>query len=205
MHEAIVIKVGGSLLTLNHLPEIIQSVLAQRPQAAPLFVIGGGAAADIVRDWDRIHHLGPAASHWLALTAMKVNEALFLQLLPELREVRSARQFEQAVSDGRPALLCADCFVRWGTANQHPLTESWDVTSDSIAAWTARILNAGELVLMKSVDVPHHLSATEAAEQSLVDLAFPTFAREIPHVSWVNARVGCATIRTWLARGGGRS
>ena len=39
----------------------IRAVLAQRMQHAALLVAGGGAAADIVRDWDRQHRLGLVA------------------------------------------------------------------------------------------------------------------------------------------------
>jgi len=193
-----VLKVGGSLLDLPELPGVVHRVLAQRPLASPLVVVGGGAAADVVREWDRVHQLGPAASHWLALAAMKLNEALFQQLMPEFRLVRSPRQFEQAQADGRPALLCADCFVRWGMSNHYPLAESWDVTSDTIAAWTARILKAQELVLVKSVDAPMHLSASEAAENGVVDTAFAPLVSGLPVVSWVNARLETSAIVPWL-------
>lgn len=198
--RAVVYKIGGSLLTLPRLAEIIHSILAQRPGTAPLLVVGGGGAADLVREWDRIHHLGPSASHWLALSAMQLNEALLQQLLPGLRLVRSPRQFEQARADQQAALFCAECFVRWGTARGNPLPESWDVTSDSIAAWAAQCVQADELVLIKSVDCPEHASPVEASTQELVDLAFPSFVAGIAQVGWVNARAEQVLIKPWLSR-----
>ena len=68
----VIYKVGGSLLELPDLPRRLQDVV--RPDVCPLFVIGGGRTADLVREWDRLHQLGEERSHGLALKAMQLNE-----------------------------------------------------------------------------------------------------------------------------------
>ena len=56
----------------------------------------------------------------------------------------------------------------------HPrLPRSWDVTSDSIAAWAAIQLHATELILLKSCRVPI-TNIEELANLGIVDAHLPT-------------------------------
>jgi aspartokinase-like uncharacterized kinase len=193
-----VFKIGGSLLDLPELPAVIRQVLAQRAQQAALLVVGGGAAARIVRDWDRLHGLGEETSHELALAAMDLNAALLSRLVPGLREVRSVHQVRAAANDNVVGLLCADCFIKSAQANGHaPLEHSWRITSDSIAAWTARVLAPVELVLLKSIPLPDNISLADAARDGLVDEAFPEIAAPLPAIGWVNARADRPVIEKW--------
>jgi hypothetical protein len=69
------------------------------------------------------------------------------------------------------------------------LPASWDVTSDSIAARIARLLNARELVLLKSCLPPEQAATTEFRAQSdYVDRGFRRFAAELPRIRFVNLR-----------------
>ncbi|MGQ0637469.1 MAG: amino acid kinase family protein [Planctomycetaceae bacterium] len=210
----VVYKLGGSLLDLPDLGEILRQVMAQRQVSAGLIVVGGGAAADAVRTWDRVHHLGDERAHRLALRAMALNERLIHELLPESRLVRSPRQVRAAAAESAIGVLCADCFYRWAETNavgrvaDPPASPSgsatrttflpcsWKVTSDSIAAWVAAILQAHELVLLKSVDMPGE-SVAESARRGLVDEHFPTVAAHLARISWLNARVHPPVIRLW--------
>lgn len=194
----VVFKLGGSLLERPGLAALLRAILAQRENSGALLVVGGGRTADLVRDWDRNHTLGDEVAHWLALDAMRLNEQLVQILLPEARPVRSAQQVAAALADRAPALLCADCFVRWGESAGYPsLPRSWKTTSDSIAAWTAELLTASELVLIKSVSLPASLSPDEAAAEQLVDPVFPAIAKRLPRISWVNGRADSPRIEPW--------
>lgn len=180
-------KVGGSLLETPGLVDLVQDEMRRRPESAALVVVGGGLAADAVRRWDVAHGLGDERSHWLALEAMRLNEALLQELWPGLREVRSASQALAAANDGVVGLLCSSCFCRWAEAAGWPaLPHTWGVTSDSIAAWAATILDA-ELVLFKSVDLLHGCRFEDAARQGLVDEHFPHVAKNVRRIGWVNA------------------
>ena len=191
-------KIGGSLLDLPELPAVVREVLAQRTQNAALLLAGGGAAANLVRDWDRRHSLGDDTAHELALAAMNLSAALLSRLVPGLREVRSVHQVRAAVDDDVVGLLCADCFIKSAQAQGHrPLEHSWRITSDSIAAWTAGILAPAELVLLKSVSLPRGISLYEAAREGLVDECFPEFAAALPAIGWVNARAAEPVIERW--------
>lgn len=200
--RVVVFKLGGSLLDLPDLTGRISQVLSLRPDARPVLVIGGGAAANVVRAWDAQHRLGDDTAHELALLAMGLNEQFLEHVLPRSRLVRSARQFEMAAGEGALSILCAHCFLKWGESVGHaPLPHSWEVTSDSIAAWSARVLRADELVLMKSVPCPAGMSADEAARAGLVDACFAGIASEIPLVGWCAARDATPTIVPWLKDG----
>ena len=69
----VVIKVGGSLFDWPGLPAALTRYLDARRSEARLAVIaGGGPAADIVRNLDRVHGLGEELSHQLALHALQL-------------------------------------------------------------------------------------------------------------------------------------
>jgi aspartokinase-like uncharacterized kinase len=192
-----VFKIGGSLFDFPELPEVIEQILAQRRESAALLLAGGGAAADVVRDWDRVHQFGEAAAHELALEAMDLAASLLARFFPDARLVRSEQQARTAANDGVLAILCASCFLKAAEAQGHaPLEHSWRVTSDSIAAWTARVL-AAELVLVKSVPVPHAMTIAAAADAGLVDERMHAFAANLPTIGWVNARAAHPMIEIW--------
>lgn len=186
----ILFKLGGSLLDQTGLLERIRVFAALRAESIPVFLVGGGAAADMVREWDRTQGLGDDVAHDLALEAMGLNEQLLLKLMPELRLVRSLSQLEMAEKEKRPTLICAACFCRWGeqTTGQR-LPRTWDLTSDSIAAWLAGLIEAEELVLLKSVEWIAGTTWDEAAERGWVDPCFPEFLPRDIKVSWGNGRV----------------
>lgn len=193
-----VCKLGGSLLDWSGLPGALPWLEQQWHGQSLVLVVGGGKTADLVRQWDRQVHLGEERAHWLALESLGLNESLALALWPRLRLSRNRAQVEAAHRDGVPALICANCFVRWGERQSFPpLPHTWQVTTDSIAAWVATVLEACELVLAKSVDLPPGCSVAEAAAQGLVDEYFPQLAGGLPRLSWVNLRSGAPTPVVW--------
>ena len=93
-------------------------------------VPGGGSFADEVRRADRRFALGDSAAHWMAILAMDQYAYLLAQLAPGAALVRSRRE----LAPGRLNVLAPSAWLR----RADPLPHSWDVTSDSIAAWVAR-------------------------------------------------------------------
>ena len=195
----VVYKLGGSLLSCVDLAARLRAVFQQRPGDRSLIVVGGGAAADIVRDWSRIHALPEDAMHWLALRSMSLNRLLVRHLLPEAREVSSRAAAESLWSEGnRPLLLDVEACLREAeTRDRSPLPHCWDVTSDSIAASIAARWNADELVLLKSTSLPADLTLDEAIRLELVDPFFRHLVDETPRVSWCNLREAAASIVSW--------
>lgn len=200
--RVVVFKVGGSLLDRSGLATCLRELAEQRSDSVPLLTVGGGGAADLVRQWQPLHGLSDEQAHWLAIDAVGFNETLLQNLLPELRLVRSGSQLAAAGRENAWPLVCAPCFLRWGEAQGfEPLPRSWDVTSDSIAAWIARIMGADELILLKSRPLESKTSADSAVFAGLVDRHFPGKAALLPRVSWVNARAEPLRIEPWLRAG----
>lgn len=196
----VVYKLGGSLLSCVDLAARLRAVFEQRPDDRSLIVVGGGAAADVVRDWSCIHALSEETAHWLALRSLSLNRALVRNLLPESREVSSREAAESLWSEeNRPLLLDVEACLREAESlDQSLLPHGWDVTSDSIAAWIATRWEANELVLLKSTSLPANLTLDEASRLELVDLFFRHLANETPRVSWCNLRDETACVVTWL-------
>ncbi len=55
---------------------------------------------------------------------------------------------------------------------------SWDITSDSLAAWLAGVLSATELILVKSAIIDPRLSLPQLAKQNIVDKGFCDFVKQ---------------------------
>ena len=192
-----VIKVGGSLLPLPELPRRLSAVVRQLSGRRPLIVCGGGASADIVRGWQRVHGISDEQAHWLAFRAVSLNERLLADLLPCASVAATRDEVQAAWSDGRLPILAAEPFVREEEPQApDPLPHDWTVTSDSLAAWVARRLNGDRLVLLKSCDLPANVSLEEASARSLVDAYFPTCAALLT-VDWVNLRTEVPQLCPW--------
>jgi aspartokinase-like uncharacterized kinase len=154
-------------------------------------VPGGGAFADEVRRADRRFALAESAAHWMAILAMDQYGHLLADLTPGSVVVRRRSE----LAPGRLNVLAPFVWLR----HADPLPHSWDVTSDSIAAWFARVLGARRLMLVKHEDgfigpargpgrIPRNVRKIELdAFASAVD---PYFARAL------DPAVGC-----WLVRG----
>lgn len=176
----VVAKVGGSLFDLPDLRHRLEGFAASLVGTHVLFVPGGGAGADVIRQFDRVHHLGEEASHWLALRILTVN-AHFLSQLLAIPVVSSV------VSPLPPlSVLDAHAFCVTDDGQSGSLPHRWDVTSDSVAARVAFVCSAA-LVLLKSTDLEMGMSWMKATEHNLVDRSFATQVASV-RVSWVNLR-----------------
>jgi 5-(aminomethyl)-3-furanmethanol phosphate kinase len=136
-----VVKVGGGLGG-DALPALCRA-LGELGGRHPLIVVPGGAGfADAVRDADRRFGLGAATAHRMAILGMEQFGWLLSELIPGAeRRADLARVGAGRTTVLLPAALPLDA-----------LPASWDVTSDSIAAWVAGHVGAGRLVLIKEVD-----------------------------------------------------
>ena len=136
-----VVKVGGGVGD-SALPALCKT-LGELGARHPLLVVPGGAGfADAVREADRRFGLPAAAAHRMAILGMEQ----FGWLLSELIPGAERRADVARVSAGRTTVLLP------AALSLDRLPASWEVTSDSIAAWVADQTGAGRLVLMKEAD-----------------------------------------------------
>jgi 5-(aminomethyl)-3-furanmethanol phosphate kinase len=182
MTSPLVAKVGGSLFDLPDLGSRLRIWLGAIGGRQVLFVPGGGPAADAIRILDRTHQLGDVAAHWLALRVLTVN-AHFLSALLGIEVVSTPAAFSAPV-----VVLDGYAFCQADEGRTGALEHAWHVTSDSVAARAASVVG-GELVLLKSTNLPVAMTWTEASQSGLVDEAFAkTVADNRVRVSWVNLR-----------------
>lgn len=184
-----VIKVGGSLFGLPDLKDRLVNLLSGLKDSQPLLLAGGGKAADLVRGWDQMYDLPQGNWHSLAIQAMELNNALLCYLLPNARRVFNIAEAEHLWRVGlTPVLAINDYLVDTHSEQYADLPTSWDVTSDSIAAWITLTWPADELILLKSVDLPDKASVAELTAAGLIDPYFPQLADDLPHLRWCNLR-----------------
>jgi aspartokinase-like uncharacterized kinase len=136
-----VVKVGGGLGD-DALPGLC-AALGELGRRHPLLVVPGGAGfAGAVRAADRRFGLRATTSHRMAILGMEQFGWLLSDLIPDA--VRCADL--PRVHAGRTTVLLPAALPL------DQLPASWEVTSDSIAAWVADRVGAGRLVLVKGVD-----------------------------------------------------
>ncbi len=178
------IKIGGSLLSLPDLPQRLRRLIADLGDDRVLLIVGGGAAADVVRQWDQIHELSPEQSHWLAIDSLRLTACLIAELVTEARVVSCRKDAEACWAAGHWPVLEPRAFLESFEAEHGPeLPRSWTVTSDSIAAWLAIHWPAQRLVLAKSVD---RGPATEPSGD--IDEFCSSLLPRLASVEWVNLR-----------------
>jgi 5-(aminomethyl)-3-furanmethanol phosphate kinase len=140
-----VVKVGGGLgrEAGDDALRPLCRALGELGERHRLLVVPGGAGfADAVRDHDRRFGLHATTSHRMAILGMEQFGWLLSDLIPGAERCTDLA----AAGAGRtmvllPARLPLDA-----------LPASWEVTSDSIAAWVAGQVRADRLVLIKDVD-----------------------------------------------------
>jgi len=141
-----VVKIGGGLLAHEGSLDTVLNVLADVARDEPLLIIpGGGPFADAVRDQDARLTLTDDAAHWMAVLAMDQYAHLIVSRMPGAVLVTDATEMSTALASRRIPVLAPYAWLR----RADPLPHSWEVTSDSIAAWIAHAIAASRLVLVK--------------------------------------------------------
>ncbi len=144
-----VIKVGGSLAEDPAALKALCKELGEAAKKHSLVVVpGGGKFADVVRAFDRRFALSSAVAHRMAVLAMDQYGLLLTQLIPNSRPIIALEE-AQGLLRRRivPVLLPSELMLQ-----NEAFEPSWDVTSDSIAAYFASRLCAAKLILVTNVD-----------------------------------------------------
>ena len=174
-----VVKVGGGVGD-DALPALCNA-LGELGVRHPLLVVPGGARfADAVREADRRLGLRPAAAHRMAILGMEQFGWLLSELIPGAERCADLTR----VAAGRTTVLLPAALPL------DPLPASWEVTSDSIAAWVAGRVGAGRLVLVKAVDDLDGLARLSAGELAAlrpeaVDTYLPVLLERARFETWV--------------------
>lgn len=188
-----IIKLGGSLFDFPDLSKRLLQFLDRHQFENPLIIPGGGKFADEVRKLDQRNNLGNALSHELGIRTLAISsrfvsglsEKFYLATPNDLLAINKTLGKYPIADVSEFVLECC------------PLPNSWDVTSDSIAAWLASLHPDSNLVLLKSLPLPVGLSLTQAAGLNLVDAEFPRVATTLKRVSWCHFRSNEPELIQW--------
>jgi 5-(aminomethyl)-3-furanmethanol phosphate kinase len=186
-----IVKLGGSHAGGPHLMGWLAAIAAEAGSIA--IVPGGGPFADAVRTAQASMGYDDRAAHAMAMMAMAQFGRALESLNPALKVAASRAAIARALEEGKVPVWSPEAMARAAA-----LPETWDLTSDSLAAWLAGVLGAGELVLVKhgrfdaaAIDV-HDLVV-----RGIVDPLFPRYLKQ----SGVRASLAGPTDGARLAKG----
>ena len=176
-----VVKIGGSLLGSPELERWLEMV-AKYGDGKIVIVPGGGIFANAVREAQKISKISDACAHKLAVLAMDQFGLMLANMNPKLATARTECEIDERTWQHRGIVWLPSHMV----LADDTIPQSWDVTSDSIAAWLAQKLDAKHLVLIKS-DKPdeNKLELKTITESGLVDREFGDFALDKVFSSWI--------------------
>src|SRR6201999_873925 len=143
MPDITVVKLGGSHAGSAHLDAWLDALAACGGRA--VIVPGGGPFADAVRAAQGSMGFDDAAAHHMALLAMEQFGLALASKRPGLGVVASRDDIGTALRVGKVPV--------WGPTAMalaaKEIPASWDVASDSLAAWLAGRIGATRLLLVK--------------------------------------------------------
>jgi len=163
-----VIKLGGSLLNdVDSLANCLNTI-EHNAKEKIVIVPGGGIFADQVRlaqlQWD----FDDITAHHMAVLAMQQMALLLKSHKPQF-----------VLADNKADIGNTDAVIIWSPEiqwlNDAGVKASWDITSDSLAAWLANQFPIDELILIKSAIIPVKYTIQQMQQQGIVDKAFNQF------------------------------
>ena len=153
-----------------------------------MFVIGGGEFANLIRKYDKEIEFSKDVTHETAIDSMDILAKLLNDKLA-FTEISYTIDEAKGIADSNkiPIMICSEILKE-----NEPFKHSWDVTSDSIAAYIASLLDAKLLIatnvngiytkdpslsgaeLINEIDVNKLLTFDESS----IDLMLPTLLIE---------------------------
>jgi 5-(aminomethyl)-3-furanmethanol phosphate kinase len=200
-----VVKLGGSLARGGLLAgwlEALEHACAASPPArlSHLIVVpGGGMLADAVRSMQGELAFDDHTAHHMAMLAMEQFGLALANLWPRLTRAATLAGVRRAWHMQK---------VPWWAPTHMALAaaapaRSWDMTSDSLAAWLAGELKAERLLLIKSIDaVPPEPICADLAANGILDPLFCHFAAASGAEIFLAGPAALADAATIMASGG---
>ncbi len=176
-----VVKIGGSLLGSPELERWLE-IFAKFSDGNIVIVPGGGVFANAVRDAQKLSKISDACAHRLAVLAMDQFGLMLANMNPLIATARTEMEIDERTWQHRGIVWLPSTMV----LADDSIPQSWDVTSDSLAAWLAEKLGAQHLVLLKS-EKPSEadLSLRMMTADGLVDKAFSDFVLSRTFGRWM--------------------
>lgn len=191
----VIVKLGGSHATGPHLKDWLAAIAAE--PGSIVIVPGGGPFADAVRTAQATMGYDDRAAHAMALMAMAQFGSALESLNPALRLAASRSAILRTLKDGKVPVWSPEPMARAAA-----LPETWNLTSDSLAAWLAGALDANRLVLVKHGRFEGvAIDAHDLVARGVVDPLFPLYLKESGAQAWLAGPADSARLGEGL-RGG---
>ncbi len=133
-----VVKIGGSLF-----PNYAIDLAKKLENTNSLIVLGGGEFANLIRKYDSEINFSQETNHWTAIDCMDIIAKLVNDKVESTKLVYSIDDAIAISDEGFTPIFVVSKFLR----EDDPFECSWDVTSDSIAAYISHLLNANLLIV----------------------------------------------------------
>jgi hypothetical protein len=133
-----VVKIGGSLF-----PDYAIELAKQLKSTGSVIILGGGEFANLIRKYDDEINFSQETNHWRAIDCMDIVAKLVNDKVESAKLAYTIDEINQISNDGLTPIFVVSDFLK----REDPFECSWDVTSDSIAAYVAHLLNANLLIV----------------------------------------------------------
>ena len=192
-----VVKLGGSLLGTPELKEWL-ALLAKQSDGRIVIVPGGGVFADAIRQHQKMGEYDDVAAHQMALLSMEQYGLVLKSIQPALAMAASELEIAERSWQHRAIVWMPSHMV----LADESISPSWDVTSDSLAAWLAGKIGADRLVLVKHHDVVEQpVPVRRLMNEGILDAAFDKFAANLKCPIHIVGKSGYAEFAAALAGG----
>ena len=133
-----VVKIGGSLF-----PDYAIDLADKLKNTESLIILGGGEFANLIRKYDEDINFSDETNHWTAIECMDIISKLVNDKVKSTKLAYSIDEANEISDKGFTPIFVVSEFLK----TNDPFDCSWDVTSDSIAAYVADMFNANLLIV----------------------------------------------------------
>ena len=133
-----VVKIGGSLF-----PDYAIDLADKLKNTESLIIFGGGEFANLIRKYDEDINFSDETNHWTAIECMDIISKLVNDKVKSTKLAYSIDEANEISDKGFTPIFVVSQFLK----TNDPFECSWDVTSDSIAAYVADIFDAKLLIV----------------------------------------------------------
>lgn len=169
----LVLKLGGSLLESGRLTAVLDLVAKRK---RPVIVVpGGGKFADQVREAQIANGFDDASAHRLALFAMHQMANVIASRSRHFAPAATKEEFGMAGVNGLVPVWLPSTMAGADPA----IPKSWEMTSDSLAAWLAGAVGAKDVALVKSCLIDPAASLEDLSASGVIDPLFQGYVEKL--------------------------
>lgn len=170
----IVLKLGGSLLSQAVLQQWL-SLASEKGKGQLIIVPGGGVFADQVRSTQKQWQYNDKIAHQMAILAMHQMALLFQGLVAELVLINKITLIKENLQQKKVLVWLPNI----NELDALAIPATWDISSDTLAVFLAKQLQADKVFLVKSVQIPKISNLQQLTKAGIVDNACAATAENL--------------------------